>query len=455
MARACIVSKDSVNNFIAGLTRYCGQYADFCLELRTYIEFTVIEQLKKQRDSYNDKVAWLDEKINELANTLNNLKSKEKYIEDHMPPSRIKCTSTDEEGNTITWYEDNPDWIEAQNKLAEVRAEIHNCQNQLNIARDLRKRIKNRQSSINASINEIRRKYELLYREYGEYNVYYEIKRLNEHYIGKLKQIIKCIDKYFDTHLPSYSNVYFNSNYSSTLANDERIKALANEIKEQWQKQIDNLLFRPALFEKTGIRQYILNIDGEDIIFSCNIDKCSQNLLYSQGDNDYGISGDCGLVAICNNYRLRNMPISENAIVAFALKNKLCSEDGGTNREERREILNRLGIESYNTLKPNSQILAKEIEAGKLLVLSVHKDYFWQHVENSIKDVPAIKKATNHCIMPYATYRKRNGDLLGFVFSDTHGIESSQKVFLSKDKFDVMANNTINMALLCSKEAMW
>lgn len=112
--------------------------------------------------------------------------------------------------------------------------------------------------------------------------------------------------------------------------------------------------------------------------------ETGKNLDYNQGKMK-GFSGTCGLCSCENILRLAGVNVSEHDIVQFAAKNGLCvcdrdeNENGGTNYESRKKILEAFGIDS-SLLPQNLSMIADAITSGKGVIISVDAGLLWNDV---------------------------------------------------------------------------
>ena len=109
--------------------------------------------------------------------------------------------------------------------------------------------------------------------------------------------------------------------------------------------------------------------------------ETGKNLDHNQGKMK-GFSGTCGLCSCENVLRLAGVNVSEYDIVQFAAKNGLCvcgwdeDENGGTNYESRKKILEAFGVDS-SLLPQNLSTIANAITSGKGVIISVDAGLLW------------------------------------------------------------------------------
>lgn len=112
--------------------------------------------------------------------------------------------------------------------------------------------------------------------------------------------------------------------------------------------------------------------------------ETGKNLDYHQGKMK-GFSGTCGLCSCENILRLAGVNVSEHDIVQYAAKNGLCvtgraeDENGGTNYESRKIILEAFGVAS-SLLPQNLSTIADAITSGKGVIISVDAGLLWNDV---------------------------------------------------------------------------
>ncbi len=110
--------------------------------------------------------------------------------------------------------------------------------------------------------------------------------------------------------------------------------------------------------------------------------ETGKNLDYHQGKMK-GYIGTCGLCSCENILRLAGVNVSEQDIVQFAVKNGLCKcggaeeENGGTNYEGRKKILEAFGVDS-SLLPQNLDSIAKAIVSGRGVIISVDAGRLWE-----------------------------------------------------------------------------
>ncbi|MCD7884173.1 MAG: hypothetical protein LUI87_10805 [Lachnospiraceae bacterium] len=103
-----------------------------------------------------------------------------------------------------------------------------------------------------------------------------------------------------------------------------------------------------------------------------------------QGDNFFGMRGDCGLVSVCNVERMAGMDhVTETSTCLRALLTGNCQFNifdmegsGGTTMEQQERLLDRHGIEStaYDSSEANAERIAEWVEAGHGVILE-HSTY--------------------------------------------------------------------------------
>lgn len=145
----------------------------------------------------------------------------------------------------------------------------------------------------------------------------------------------------------------------------------------------------------------------------------------AQGDNVYQAASDCGLVSCSNYLSLCGIDADEDAVVQFALDNKLCSysvfsdpqEWGGTTCINLEKILESYGVETsiYTPLETNGSLegIASAVENGRAAILGVNAGYLWNEpgcVENG---------QMNHWVTVTGTVRDSNGELAALTICDS------------------------------------
>ncbi len=147
-----------------------------------------------------------------------------------------------------------------------------------------------------------------------------------------------------------------------------------------WNKKIDPVRFeRPRDLPVTQ-QKMLDNADGGKTYNTPS--ETGKNLDYNQGKMK-GYSGTCGLCSCENILRLAGVQISEQEIVRYAVQNGLCvcdhdeEENGGTNYESRKQLLQAFGVDS-SLLPQNLSTIASAVVSGRGVIISVDAGRLWE-----------------------------------------------------------------------------
>ena len=168
---------------------------------------------------------------------------------------------------------------------------------------------------------------------------------------------------------------------------------------------------------------------GQQIIDGANLNSfgigsdITNKMLYNQTQNDYGLTGTCGLASAVNIARLAGKDISLNEVVIYAVSNNLCGPNGGTSREGLSQVLDGIGIPSHHSSNDsfegdsyNGSVnnIANLVENGHGVILGVNAGYLWNDIDH-VGDGGA-----NHAISVIGTARNtETNELVGLYICDT------------------------------------
>lgn len=195
-----------------------------------------------------------------------------------------------------------------------------------------------------------------------------------------------------------------------------------------------------------------------EVLVSGDPFELAKNLDSVQGDNIYNARGDCGLVSVCNILRMCGFNVDENEIVGRALERNLCfyepngspEKNGGTYDWQRQMLLGDYGIrtEYHSGTSASPEMLARYVEAGHGVNLSVNAGYLWDKV-NAV----GIGRA-NHSIIVTGTARDpATGELKGlFVCDSGCGRSDSGAMFVSLEKLEMAYSDVGGSSALITKE---
>ncbi|HEX5416282.1 MAG TPA: C39 family peptidase [Chloroflexota bacterium] len=160
--------------------------------------------------------------------------------------------------------------------------------------------------------------------------------------------------------------------------------------------------------------------DGREIVIYGDAEGDSA-FNHQQGDNPYGVQGDCGLVS-CQDVLLQNgVSVTEAEVIEHAAENGECVIDpndpemsGGTSPESQAELLRDYGIDANAESGDTIDDLADNIQSGKQVIIGVNAGILWndaQYYENG---------QANHAITVTAVVRdEQTGQILGVVVNDS------------------------------------
>ena len=164
------------------------------------------------------------------------------------------------------------------------------------------------------------------------------------------------------------------------------------------------------------------SIDGKSIIYNTPEETGMQ--LDSKQGKVIGYQHTCGIVSCVNILRLAGRTItSEKELVYYAIQNgPLCRiNHGGTNPQNRKDILSAFGIESE--LKPSSiDNIAQYVEDGRGVIISVYAGKLWNR--------PCFYTSL-HAVIVTSVQRSPSGDLEGFFLCDSGTLGKDNARFYS------------------------
>ena len=206
-----------------------------------------------------------------------------------------------------------------------------------------------------------------------------------------------------------------------SLEMDETLSNLEQIVESEAALLEPEIVFEPEVGE--------VMVFGDPFEVGKNLDDC-------QGDNEFNVKGNCGLLTITNMLRLGGFHITESDVTKFALENNLCTDGvwmdpysrGGTTVMNRQEILTRYGIESsftFDTYEAGGlNEIARYVEQGYGVNISVNAGYAWDSPSN-IGD-----GSTNHSILVTGTaYDPNTGELKGLYVCDSGLTQQDSKAF--------------------------
>jgi len=141
---------------------------------------------------------------------------------------------------------------------------------------------------------------------------------------------------------------------------------------------------------------------------------------HHQGDNPYGVKGDCGLVS-CQDVLLQHgINVTEADVVKHAAQNGECviasnpEQSGGTSPESQAQLLRDYGVDAHAEKGDSIDQLANHIEKGQQVIIGVNAGVLWndsRYYENG---------QANHAVTVTAVVRdQQTGQVLGVVLNDS------------------------------------
>lgn len=165
--------------------------------------------------------------------------------------------------------------------------------------------------------------------------------------------------------------------------------------------------------------------EGQNVIVTGEPFAIAGRLDSVQGDNIYGISGNCGLVSCSNYLNLCGIKADENMVSGFALANNLCSRSvfsskadwGGTLDSQLEKIVESYGVPSSvyhpGDAKGTIEGIANAVEEGRAVMIGINAGYLWDDA-NSVGNGNA-----NHEITVTGTIRDTKGELAALTICDS------------------------------------
>jgi len=162
-------------------------------------------------------------------------------------------------------------------------------------------------------------------------------------------------------------------------------------------------------------------------------EETGKKLNYRQGYAVKGFQGTCGIVSSQNVLTMAGINTTEKELIEFCSKEKvdifgttLCrsnntpENNGGTTAHDRMVLLRKYGLSS-ELQKQNVDNIAKAIENGKGVIISVKAEEFY----------PNINIDGFHAVTVTSLTKDKNGNVTGFWITDSGKGDSAK--FFSKD----------------------
>lgn len=189
------------------------------------------------------------------------------------------------------------------------------------------------------------------------------------------------------------------------------------------------------------VPEAVVTGDPEDI---------AKKLDFSQGDNSFNALGDCGLVSCSNLLEMAGIDADENTVVQYALQNGLCdnpdpngslwSDDGenrgGTNPDERVELLKHFGVDATEQSGLSPDQVADAVESGKGVLISVNAGELWNDPQY-VADEQGLVHINHEVTVTGVARDATTGDVEGFYICDSGRSEKSDAArFITVDDFN-------------------
>lgn len=141
---------------------------------------------------------------------------------------------------------------------------------------------------------------------------------------------------------------------------------------------------------------------------------------HHQGDNPYGIKGDCGLVAAQDVLLQHGISVTEADVVKHAAQSGEAvitnnpEQSGGTSPESQAQLLRDYGVDAHVEKGDSIDQLADHIQKGQQVIIGVNAGVLWndsRYYENG---------QANHAVTVTAVVRdQQTGQVLGVVVNDS------------------------------------
>ena len=148
--------------------------------------------------------------------------------------------------------------------------------------------------------------------------------------------------------------------------------------------------------------------------------------VYSQGSAfPDGPTGTCGCCASGTIINKAGGNASEYSVVSYAMKEKLCSENGGTSPDSWVGILKGAGIPASNATGASLEDLAKQVESGHGVIIGVsarayNSDWYGEYMPGP---------QDGHALVLESVIRDVNtGEIVSYVVTDSNGSSPSEAV---------------------------
>ncbi len=394
-----------------------------------------IREAKELIERCQKSIQALERKIESLQEVLAGLQASLAAT-----PPTITETTQDEEGNIKTEEYPNP-------RYQELQSEISSCEAKISAVKSQQEQFKLLQQSINAAKERLDQAIQSFQTSLDAVSDQYErLNSVSEEAVNKLTKIEEILHKYLEEKLtpPKVSIPSFHGGGSVAgslggLSKGGILKTKSSQLPLGY----GNVLNKSLSDKFTAANQKNNN-------FSFGKARCLQKteqkwqewaagdkaydspfetgkLLVSKQGSVLEYSQDCGIVASLNVARMAGLKIDEPTAVKLARQYKLCNvaregcPGGGTNPEQRKELLSKMGIES--TLERASiDTIAQNVSDGRGVIISVKTGELYGSNKNGL-----------HAIVVTSVVKNSKGDINGFIVCDSNGDSS---MFYSSDDIE-------------------
>ncbi len=217
----------------------------------------------------------------------------------------------------------------------------------------------------------------------------------------------------------------------------------------------------PDVAPLASTAQTIRVVKNEDGTISKVFDhpeKLAMALGCTQGNNNYGMLGTCGLASTAQWLKIMGSRYTENDVVGYAYNSNLCSSTGGTSIFDIVKIWDAFGISAQYMFKPKLSELADYIEEGRAVVVGVNAGKLWgmDNPEGYDCFLHYGDGGANHAISITSVMRDPVTDAIqGFYISDTgRGYDRDRCRFISLSDMEYALY--VNRGSACiSNKPMW
>ena len=246
----------------------------------------------------------------------------------------------------------------------------------------------------------------------------------------------------------------------SNMSTDESVDAALSNFDDSKDKILENNVSDENNSQNNSDSSNISNNDKLDSNNNSKYDQKNakfENVVYQQGNNDFGISGTCGPTSVANslNRVTNSKEYTENKVLHDAMNNNLCYKDGGTNTRQIVNIIDcvkspesNIHAEVYAYDKALSvDDLAKRLDnSGTVAIVGVDSATLWdQRGDIACSGLfQHTDSPSDHWITVDSPIKDESGNLRGFNVIDSGGGISE----ISREKFESMYKGNANHTVL-------